>query len=98
MKKILTTAFVLSFSVLVFAQNTDTDAVKAVLKKYNSAIESLNVKGTEKLFTTDSKIFESGSSEDSYTHYLEHHLAPEFKGFKSFTFRDYKVDVQVEGA
>lgn len=75
----------------------DEEEVKAVLKKYNSAIEKLDVGGTEKLFTADSKIYESGGSEGTYAHYLEHHLAPELKEFKSFTFSDYKVDVQVGG-
>lgn len=81
----------------IFAQDKDTDAVKAVLKQYNTAIEKLDVTGTEKLFTSDSKIYESGGNEGSYTHYLEHHLAPEMKEFKSFTFSDYKVDITVNG-
>lgn len=80
-----------------FSQNKDAEAVKAVLKQYNSAIEKLNVTGTEKLFATDSKVFESGGSEGTYAHYLEHHLAPEFKEFTSFKFSDYKADVQVDG-
>lgn len=83
---------------LLFKSPADEDAVKAVLKKYNSAIESLDLTGTEKLFTANSKIFESGGSEGTYTHYLEHHLIPELKEFKSFVFSDYKADVQVEGA
>ena len=33
----------------------------------------------------------------SYAHYLEHHLGPEFKEFKSFKYNNYKVEVQVEG-
>ena len=73
-------------------------SVKAVLKKYNSAVENLNMEGTDKLFTSDSKIYESGGSEGTYAHYVEHHLTPELKEFKSFVFSDYKVDVQVEGA
>lgn len=81
----------------LFAQDKDTDAVKAVLKQYNTAIEKLDVTGTEKLFTSDSKIYESGGNEGSYAHYLEHHLSPEMKEFKSFTFSDYKVDATVSG-
>lgn len=81
----------------IFAQDKDSDAIKTVLKKYNTAVEKLDVTGTEKLFTTDSKIYESGGNEGSYAHYLEHHLAPEMKEFKSFTFSDYKVDVTVSG-
>ncbi|HXH98648.1 MAG TPA: nuclear transport factor 2 family protein [Sphingobacteriaceae bacterium] len=82
---------------MVHAQANDTEEVKAVLDKYKSAIQKLDATGTEQLFTTDSRIYESGSIEGTYTHYLEHHLAPEFKVFKSFTFSDYKVDVQIDG-
>ncbi len=78
-------------------QNKNAELVKSVLKKYNSAIEALDVTGTERFFTTDSKIYESGGSEGNYPHYLEHHLAPELKEFKSFTFSDYKVEVQLDG-
>jgi|TARA_R110002126_G_scaffold216822_1_gene362802 uncharacterized protein (TIGR02246 family) len=84
-------------SASMFAQDKDTEAVKAVLKQYNTAIEKLDVTGTEKLFTSDSKIYESGGNEGSYAHYLEHHLAPEMKAFKSFTFSDYKVAVTMSG-
>lgn len=69
----------------------DADAVKKVLSQYKEAVEKLDVSGTEKLFTTDSKIYESGGSEGNYGHYLEHHLGPEFKEFKSFKYNDYKV-------
>ena len=75
----------------------ETEAVKSVLKQYKDAVEKLDVTGTEKLFTVDSKIFESGGSEGNYAHYLEHHLGPEFKEFKSFKYNDYNVDVKVDG-
>lgn len=79
-----------------FSQKKSVDAVKNVLKQYNTAVEKLNVTGTEKLFTADSKMYESGGREGSYEHYLEHHLAPELKEFKSFTYGNYKVEVQIE--
>ncbi|MFV7236584.1 nuclear transport factor 2 family protein [Flavobacterium sp. ZB4R12] len=85
----------LSTTTSMFAQDKDSDAVKAVLNQYNTAVEKLDITGTEKLFTSDSKLYESGGNEGSYAHYLEHHLAPEMKEFKSFTFSDYKVDVNV---
>ncbi len=78
-------------------QGKNIELVKKVLKRYNSAIESLDVTGTERFFTTDSKIYESGSSEGSYTHYQEHHLEPELREFKSFSFSDYLVEVQIDG-
>lgn len=97
MKKICILAFLLCLTVMSFAQSKDADAVKTVLKQYNAAVEKLDVTGTEKLFTADSKIYESGGSEGNYTNYLEHHLTPELKEFKSFAYNDYKVEVQVDG-
>ena len=87
----------ISLSVISFAQSKDGDAVKVVLKQYNDAVGKLDVTGTIKLFTADSKIYESGGSEGNYAHYLEHHLTPELKKFKTFTYSDYKVEVQVDG-
>ena len=81
----------------VLSQNNNVEAIKNVLKIYNNAVGKLDVTGTEKLFTADSKIYESGGSEGNYTHYMEHHLTPELKEFKSFTYSDYKVEVQVDG-
>lgn len=101
MKKLSIAVLCLFILSSTFAQNNkssnDAEAVKTVLKKYNSAIGKLDVTGTEMLFTNDSKIFESGGSEGTYAHYREHHLSPELKQFKAFTFSDYKVDVQLAG-
>lgn len=97
MKKIFITAFILCLSAISFAQSQDADEVKSVLKQYNKAVGKLDVTGTEKLYTADSKIYESGGSEGNYAHYLEHHLGPELKEFKSFNFSDYKVEVTVSG-
>ena len=97
MKKILIAILFVSASIHSFAQSTNEESVKAVLKQYKDAIEKLDVTGTEKLFTPDSKIYESGGSEGTYVHYLEHHLVPEFKEFKSFKHSDYKVEVTVDG-
>ena len=78
-------------------KNKGEQEVKDVLMQYNNAIEKLDVAGTEKLFTVDSKIYESGGIEGSYTHYMEHHLIPELKEFRSFSFSNYKVEVQLDG-
>ncbi len=78
-------------------KNKNEQEVKDVLKKYNDAIEKLDATGTEDLFTEDSKIYESGGSEGDYSHYLKHHLNPELKEFKSFSFSNYKVEVQIDG-
>ncbi len=84
-------------SSIAFSQNSDSESAKNVLKQYNDALQKMDLSGTKKMFTSNSQIFESGGSEGSYEHYLEHHLSPEFKEFKSFTISDYKVDVVVEG-
>lgn len=75
----------------------DQDDVKQVLLTYKTALEKLDLRDTQALFASASKIIESGSDEGTYTHYLEHHLGPEFSEFKSFTFENYKIQVTVLG-
>lgn len=77
--------------------STEEAAVRSVLSNYQSALERLDLRGTEQLFAKDSMIFESGGSEGTYEHYLAHHLTPELGDFKSFKFGDYKVDVRLLG-
>ena len=79
------------------AVNADEAAVRSVLSQYKSAIERLDATGTERLFTPDSAIFETGGVEGNYANYLAKHLGPELGHFKSFKFSDYKVDVRFEG-
>ena len=61
-----------------------------------NAIEALDATGTENLFTENSSVFESGGVEGTYSNYLEHHLGPELKEFKSFTFNDYKISAVID--
>ena len=75
----------------------ETEAVTGVLAAYKSAIERLDATGTERLFTADSTIFESGGVEGTYANYLAHHLGPELKEFKSFAFSNYQISVRFEG-
>ena len=79
------------------ARAADSAAVRSVLSQYKSAVERLDAKGTERLFTGDSQVFENGGVEGSYANYLAKHLGPELGHFKSFKFTDYKVDVRFEG-
>ena len=79
------------------ARAADSAAVRTLLSQYKSAIEGLDAKGTERLFTGDSQVFENGGVEGSYVNYLAKHLGPELGHFKSFKFSDYKVDVRFEG-
>lgn len=97
MKKIFVFLLFFGIAFSAFSQNKEIEAVKSVLMKYSQAIEKLDVAGTENLFTKDSRVFESGGSEGTYAHYLDHHLIPEFKEFSSFKYSDYKVDVKVDG-
>jgi uncharacterized protein (TIGR02246 family) len=89
----------LSFSVPAAAapRAADGTAVRSVLANYVAAVERLDPRGTERLFTKDSMIFETGGSEGTYAHYLAHHLTPELGEFKSFKFANYKVNVRFEG-
>lgn len=79
------------------ATNADEAAVKDILSRYKSAIERLDATGTEALFAPDSAIFETGGVEGTYAQYLDHHLGPELKAFKTFAFSDYEVTVRLEG-
>ena len=72
-------------------------AIQSVLSQYKNAIERLDARGTEQLFTADSAIFETGGTEGTYANYLAHHLGPELHEFRSFKFSDYKVDVHLIG-
>ena len=97
MKKNLIMAVTLFCSIATYAQKNDTDAVIQVLNNYKKAIEKLDTTGVINLFVKDSKIFEQAKDEGTIGHYLEHHLGPELKEFKSFTFSDYKVMVTISG-
>ena len=97
MRKLIMMFLLLSSAIAVFAQTNDKEAVKNVLNNYKKAIEKLDTTGVVNLFVKDSKVFEQAKDEGTIGHYLEHHLGPELKDFKSFTFSDYKVDVIVTG-
>ena len=76
---------------------TEVRAVEAVLSRYKAAVEKLDAKGTEQLFTPNAQVFETGGSEGSYLDYLSHHLGPELAQFRSFQYSDYKVAVRFVG-
>ena len=97
MRKLIMMCLLLATVTTAFAQSGDKEAVKAVLNSYKKAIEKLDTSGVVNLFVKDSKVFEQAKDEGTIGQYLEHHLGPELKEFKSFTFSDYKVDVTVTG-
>jgi ketosteroid isomerase-like protein len=97
MRKLFMMCLLLATVTAAFAQNRDKEAVKTVLNNYKKAIEKLDTTGVVNLFVKDSKVYEQASDEGTIGHYLEHHLGPELKEFKSFNFSDYKVDVTVAG-
>lgn len=97
MRKLVMMFMLLMSGVAAFSQTGDKEAVKNVLNSYKKAIEKLDTTGVVNLFVKDSKVFEQAKDEGTIGHYLEHHLGPELKEFKSFTFSDYKVDVTVTG-
>ena len=97
MKHLFVLILITFFSLAAVAQKNDTDAVKQVLNNYKKAIEKLDTTGVVNLFVKDSKVFEQAKDEGTIGHYLEHHLGPELKAFKSFTFSDYKAAVTIAG-
>lgn len=97
MKKLIIMFLFVLPGLSVLAQSADQVAVKKVLNSYKQAIEKLDTTGVVDLFVKDSKVFEQAKDEGTIGHYLEHHLGPELKDFKSFTFSNYKVDITVTG-
>lgn len=99
--KLITFLALLTFATgQMFSQNvnaeTEKEAVLKVMKSYKDALQNLTPKGTFKLFSEDSEVFESGGVEGSYAYYIEHHLGPELEHFKKFEFSDYEIDVEVD--
>lgn len=90
-------ALCLSASAVATAQQPDREGAAAVLSSYKSAIERLDISGVEKLFAPDAVVIESGKVEGNFDAYRDHHLGPELKEFKSFSFGNYKADIRLEG-
>lgn len=84
-------------SASLFAQKGDKTAIMQTLSNYKAKIESLDTSGIIQLFVTNSRVIEQGKDEGTIGHYLQHHLGPELKDFKSFKFNNYKVEVNVTG-
>ncbi len=99
MKKIIMCSLLLSilFVASTAMAQTEEEKVKTVLRTYKAALENLNVDDTEKYFTSNSEILETGKVEGSYQDYIAHHIGPELSHFKSFTYNNYKVNVVVDG-
>lgn len=100
MRRLKITAIALVVLMAVPAQAiepADYQSVAATLAQYKSAMEKRDLTGVEALFSPDAEIFETGGIEGNFAHYRDHHLGPELKEFKSFTFRNYKISVRGEG-
>lgn len=96
--RVLTLLFIwLVFAPAIKAQNKAEEDVKQVLSSYKQKLEKLDTSGVTSLFVSGAKVYEAGKDEGGIQNYLDHHLGPELKAFKSFTFSDYKVDVKVNG-
>lgn len=87
----------LSVSAAAMAAEPNREGAAAVLSSYKTAVERLDITGVEKLFAPDAVVIESGKVEGNFDAYRDHHLGPELKEFKSFTFGDYKADIKLEG-
>ena len=102
MKPVLAAGVLLAF-IGVPAQAHQTDcgdqraAITRILGDYRGAIERLDASGTERLFASNSAIFENGGVEGNYANYLAHHLGPELGHFRSFRFSDHQLDLWCDG-
>ena len=97
MKKLLMIVILFLPCMAGISQTGDKESVKKILEEYKKSIEKLDTSGIVNLFVKDSKVFEQAKDEGTIGHYLEHHLGPELKDFKSFNFSNYKVEVLVTG-
>ena len=70
--------------------------VNEIMTTYKNAIQNLDTKNLEYLFSKDAMVFESGGNEGTFGNYLSHHLAPELKHFKSFNFSDYSINTKID--
>ncbi len=70
-----------------FAASPDAPTLSPteVAAAYLDAMEAPDLDAAGALFATESSIFETGGVEGDWTHYREHHLAPEVDSIKSFT-------------
>lgn len=76
--------------------SSEKEAVISVMKAYNGAIKNLTTNGILELFSENSQVFESGGVEGTFAQYIEHHLGPELKEFKSFDFSDYAIEAEID--
>ena len=80
---------------VVVDTTNEKEEVLKIMKSYKDAIQNLTTEGTFQLFTQDATVFEQGKVEGTYKDYVDGHLGPELGHFKSFTFSDYQIDVNV---
>lgn len=80
---------------VVVDTTNEKEEVLKIMKSYKDAIQNLTTEGTFQLFTQDVTVFEQGKVEGTYKDYIDGHLGPELGHFKSFTFSDYQIDVNV---
>ena len=80
---------------VVVDTTNEKEEVLKIMKSYKDAIQNLTTEGTFQLFTQDATVFEQGKVEGTYKDYIDGHLGQELGHFKSFTFSDYQIDVNV---
>lgn len=96
MKHILILLTTLLVAFMASAQK-DREGIIKVLDTYKGKIQKLDTTGVASLFLPGARVFEGGKDEGGIKGYLDHHLGPELKDFKSFTYSDYVVDVKLNG-
>lgn len=75
------------------AMNQDISGAQAALIAYRRALTERDADAMTALFADESRVFENGKAEGSFTHYMEHHLGPELGEITSFTFREPTVEI-----
>ncbi len=67
--------------------------IQAVVKAYHEAMARKDVDALKNLFHPDLVVFEAGGVDKGRDAYLEHHLGPELKELKSWTYGPMETSV-----
>ena len=67
--------------------------VQALVKAYHEALVRKDMEALKKLFHPDLVVFEAGGVDKGRGAYLEHHLGPELKELKSWTYGPMETSV-----
>ena len=79
MRRFLWVLLVILISTVVFAADSDNTEVKAVIQKFQEAVERHDVAAVGALVAPDIVVLENGHRNEGWADFRDNHLVPEFK-------------------